>query len=265
MGGKSKGPDYDQAIQHAMSGQRMMYGLGREQLDFAKQQYADYAPLTRDIASQQLAAQNYQMEQARTLGDLYRNTYVPLMQDQANEARKFSTEAKREELAQQAGADAGQAFSKVKAASGRNMASMGINPNSGRFAGMQRGEDLGLAAMRSNAMTGTRRQAEGIGQAMRQNAIATGQGQAGMSQNAFSGAGSAGAMAGNSLMSPGNNYLNAMQGGIGTIGQGMNFGSQGLQFALGGQQQQANNEINPWWAAAGIGAGLLGRYKGWTG
>jgi hypothetical protein len=57
MGGKSQpAPDYTP-----------MQAIGREQLDFAKQQYAEMAPLARQVAAQQMAAQQQQMRQGRTI------------------------------------------------------------------------------------------------------------------------------------------------------------------------------------------------------
>jgi hypothetical protein len=59
MGGKSQpAPDYTP-----------MQQIGREQLDFAKQQYAEMAPLARQVAAQQMAAQQQQMRQAQDYYD----------------------------------------------------------------------------------------------------------------------------------------------------------------------------------------------------
>ena len=61
----------------------------------------------------------------------------------------------------------------------RAMASMGANPNSGRFAGMQNATGLQQAAMRANAMTGARNQAQQMGYARKLDAAGLGRGLAG--------------------------------------------------------------------------------------
>ena len=65
---------------------------------------------------------------------------------------------------------------------------MGVNPNSGRFAGMQNATGLQQAAMRANAMTGTRQQAEQMGYARQLDAAGLGRGLAGASLGAYGGA-----------------------------------------------------------------------------
>lgn len=247
MGGKSKGamPDYNKLMQHGMAAQQQMGNLGQQQLDFARQQYQDMLPRLTGIADSQMGAMSYQMDQGKAMGDMFRQTYMPMMAEQANSARNFNTEAHREGLAQQAAADVSRAFTNTNAASARNMASMGVNPNSGRFAGMQRGNDLALAAQRANAMTGTRRMAEAEGQRRMASAISGGQNLAGMSGNAIASGLSAGNSSGAMYMAPGNNYMNAMQSGIETIGQGIGYGQRGLSGGMAGMQDSLNNTVSP--------------------
>lgn len=66
MGGKrSEAPDYSQLAQASEESARIMAGLGREQLDFAKQQYNDVKPFLEDVAGLQAEAQRQQMDQAQ--------------------------------------------------------------------------------------------------------------------------------------------------------------------------------------------------------
>jgi hypothetical protein len=197
-----------------------------------------------------MGAMSYQMDQGKAMGDMFRQTYMPMMAEQANAARNFNTEAHREGLAQQAAADVSRAFTNTNAASARNMASMGVNPNSGRFAGMQRGNDIALAAQRANAMTGTRRMAEAEGQQRMASAINGGQELAGMSRLGINSGLAAGDSAGTMYLAPGNNYMRAAEMGIRTIGDGIDYGQRGMGGAMSGMQDNLNNTVSPLGGAA---------------
>lgn len=269
MGSKSRpaAPDYNALMQHGMAAQGQMNALGQQQLQFAQQQYQDLLPRMTGIADSQMGAMSYQMDQGKAMGDMFRQTYMPMMEEQANAARNFNTEAHREGLAQEAAADVARSFTNTQAASARNMASMGVNPNSGRFAGMQRGSDLALAAQRANAMTGTRRQAEAEGQRRMAAAINGGQELAKMSRGALGDAVGAGDSAGLMYMAPGNNYMKHLEQGIGTIGDGIYYGQRGLQGALNGQQAMYDSQLeqnSAMWKGLGslAGMGLGGWFAG---
>jgi hypothetical protein len=260
MGGKSKGmPDFSVLEALGRQGQSMANGLGQQQIDFARAQYDQTNPMFQNMASINMGLQSYNADQGKAMGDMYRNTYMPMMQEQANAARNFNTEAHREGLAQQAAADTARAFSTQQDATGRSMASMGINPNSGRFAGMQRGNALTLAATRAGAMTGTRRQAEAEGLNRVNSAIAGGQGLGGMATQAFGASVNAGNTAGNMLQMPGQTFMAGLQGGHNTMMQGHQYAMQGLQGSLGGQMDAYNakaNERGAMWGGIGSMAGM---------
>ena len=101
MGGKSSPPPPD------YSG---MEALGREQLQFARDQYADIKPLAQQIAAQQMAAQQQQMTQAQDYYNYQKDTFRPVEQGLVRDAQNFSTEGYREQMAGQAAAAAGRAF-----------------------------------------------------------------------------------------------------------------------------------------------------------
>ena len=80
---------------------------------------------------------------------------------------------------------------------------MGINPNSGRFAGMGIQTDLGLTANRAAAMTGARERAENLGYARRLDVAGLGRNLPGISTAAYGGATGAGSAAAGTYMAPG--------------------------------------------------------------
>jgi len=223
MGGKSQpAPDYTP-----------MQQIGREQLDFAKQQYAEMAPLARQVAAQQMAAQQQQMQQGQDYYDYQRQTFRPLEQGLVRDAERFNTEDYREGLARDASAAAGRAFGVTQQASQRAQASMGVNPASGRAMSMANQTNLGLAAQRANAMTGARTQAEQLGFARRLDVTGLGRNLPGASTAAYQGATSAGSAGINTSMAPGSQF-----------NQGMANAGQTYGNVLSNQTSQFNTGLN---------------------
>jgi hypothetical protein len=257
MGKKSNPPppDYAPLAQASTEAAEIMAGLGREQLAFAQDQYNRSAPILEGIANQQIAAQQQQMQQAQDYYQYQQDTYRPLEQSIVRDAQNFNTEAYREQVASQAAADAGRAFGIAQQQNQRAMASMGVNPNSGRFAGMNAATGLQQAAMRANAQTAARNQAEQMGYARQLDAAGLGRGLAGASIAAYGGANNAGNSAGMNAQSAGQNYMGNMAVGSGTIGSGLNMQMNGLSSVLNAQTQTYINTQDSFMADLG---GLLG-------
>ena len=234
-------PDYTPMAEASAEAARIQAGLGREQLQFARDQYNRSAPILESIAQNQIAAQNEQLQQARDYYDYQRDTFRPLEQGLVADARRFNTQAYRNQVAGQAAADAGRAFGLSQQQNQRAMRSMGVNPASGRFAGMQNATGLQQAAIRANAMTGARRQAEQMGYARQLDAAGLGRGLAGASAAAYGGASQAGSMAGQNAQSAGQNYMGNMAIGSGTIGAGQKMQLSGLSNILNNQTESYIN------------------------
>lgn len=201
MGGKSSPPPPD------YSG---MEALGREQLAFSRQQYAEMAPLAQRVANQQMAAQDQQMRQAQDYYDYQQQTFRPLEQGLVRDAERFSTEGYREQQARDAAAATGKAFGVMQDAAGRAAAARGVNPNSGAGMALQSQNMLGLAAGRANAMTGARNQAEQMGFARRLDVTGLGRNLAGASTAAYQGATGAGSAGMNTRMAPGGQFMQGL-------------------------------------------------------
>tara|TARA_R100000278_G_scaffold3500_1_gene6258 strand:+ start:913 stop:1932 length:1020 start_codon:yes stop_codon:yes gene_type:complete len=228
-------PDYAPLAEASAEAARIQSELGREQLAFARDQYERTAPMLESIANQQMQAQAEQMDQARDYYNYQRDVFRPLERSIVQDAQDFNTEAYREQLASQAAADAGRAFGISQQQNQRAMAAMGINPNSGRFAGMQQAAGLQQAATRAAAMTGTRRQAEQMGYARQLDAAGLGRGLAGASLGAYGGATGAGSAAGQSAQSAGQNFMGNMALGANTIATGQKMNLSGLSNILNNQ------------------------------
>jgi len=226
MGGKSSPPPPD------YSG---MEALGREQLAFSKQQYAEMMPLAQQVYGQQMDAQRQQMEQAKNYFDYQQQTFRPVEQGLVRDAERFSTEGYREQLAGQAAAAAGRAFGVQQGMGQRALAARGVSPNSGAALALQSQGNLGLAAQRANAMTGARTQAEQLGFARRMDVTGLGRNLAGASTAAYQGATGAGTAGMNVAMAPGSQYQQGMAGAGTTMGGIVN--SQTSAYNAGMAQQ----------------------------
>lgn len=256
MGGKSSPPPPDYSGLEA---------LGREQLEFSKQQYGEIMPFARqvfgvqmDAQRQQMAAQAEQMRQAQDYYNYQTETFRPVERGLVADAQRFNTEAYREQLASQAAAAASQAFGQTQAMSQRAMAARGVNPNSGAGLALAQQANLGLAAQRAGAMTGARQQAEQMGWARRMDVTGLGRNLAGASTAAYQGATNAGSAASatgaqgiNTMMAPGTQYQQGMAGAGQTYGNILQ--SQTSAYNAGMQQ------ADPFASIIGIGLG------GWAG
>ena len=247
MGGKSSPPPPD------YSG---MEALGREQLAFSRQQYAEMAPLAQRVAAQQMAAQHQQMDQAQDYYNYQQQTFRPVEQGLVRDAERFSTEGYREQQARDAAAAAGRAFGVTQDAAARAAASRGVNPNSGAGMALQSQNMLGLSAQRANAMTGARNQAEQMGFARRMDVTGLGRGLAGASTAAYQGATGAGSAGVNTSMAAGNQF----QQGLSSAGQTMGAVARGQTDIYNTAQSKAD----PFATIVGMGVGAWagGGFKG---
>ena len=230
-------PDYTPLAEASAESAKVMGEIGANQLAFAREQYDRSAPIMEGIANQQMAAQREQMDQARDYYNYQRDTFRPVERGLVADAQRFNTEDYRNQMASKASADAGLAFNQTKSMNQRAMASMGVNPNSGRFAGMQNASNLALSAQRANAMTNARTQADQMGYARRLDAVGMGRGLAGASAAAYGGASGAGSMAGQNYQSAGQNYMGNMGAAGNTYNAGFNTQMTGLGNILNNQSQ----------------------------
>lgn len=248
-------PDYTPLANASKEAAAIMAGLGREQLSFARQQYNEVSPILREVAGLQMDAQRQQMEQGQDYYNYLQETYRPLERSIVADAENFNTAAYRDQLASQAAADVGLAFGRTRAMNERAMASMGVNPNSGRFAGVNNASVLSQAAARAGIMTNTRNQAEQMGYARKLDAAGLGRNLSGASTGAYAGAVAAGNSAGSNIQSAGQNYMGNMAIGSGTIGQGQQMNLQGLSSVLNAQTQTYINTQDSFLSDLG---GLMG-------
>jgi len=261
MGGKAKAPDYSSLANASKEAAQIMAGLGEKQLAESQRQYDLAFPFVQNIANTQANIQQQTADQGQDYFNYMKRTFRPVEERMVSDALAFNTQAKREELAQQAAADFGLAQQQAQASNERAMAAMGVNPNSGRFSGQQRASALQQAAGRANAMTGTRQQAEALGYARLADAVGMGRGLPGASAGAYQVATGAGNSAANVFQQPGQNLMAGMGQGAQTIGSGQSMYLGGLGTALNAQAQVYANQSDPFATILGAGLGAFGAFK----
>ena len=264
MGKKSSpAPDYTPLANASKEAAEIMRGLGEKQLAFSEKMYDENSPLMKDIATKQGAMMDQQMTQGKDYYDYLKDTYRPVEKGIVADALSFDTEAYRNSLATKAAADSGVAFNRTRQANERAMASMGVNPNSGRFQGLAGQASLAQAANRAGAMTGTRERAQQTGYARKLDAAGLGRNLSGASTAAYGSAANAGNFAGANYQSAGLNHMTGMGQGAATIGQGQNMNITGLSNVLNNQTKFAieggGNAAGDFGAIAG---GLTKMYTG---
>jgi hypothetical protein len=222
----------------------------------------------KPIIDQQIAAQQQQMRWGEEDRGYYTGTFRPVEQGLVADALAFDTDAERNRLATQAGADSGRAFSQTQQMIARAEARRGVNPNSGAGLEMQRMMGVDQAARRAAMMTGTRQQAKDKGTAMRYAAVGLGNPLAAQAQNALTGATNAGNAAAGNIAAPGTFGMNAQLQAGQVRNQGVGIGMQGLNSAASNYASIYNTNAQQqgaMWGGVGsmlgMGLGAYGAFK----
>jgi hypothetical protein len=247
-GGKGGGsaPAPDPAI-----GQSAMKNieLGQNWLDFAKEQFAEgnkrqtvTDALNTSVVKQQIATQDQantwaQQDRSRTLG-----TFQPVEDAFVKTAQEYDTPEKQAEAAATAKADVLSNSATQQETQQRQMASMGIDPTSGRYAGITRANDTNTALASAGAQNNARQLVRDKGLALKADAINMGKGLASSTAAAYG----IGTNAGNSAVAN-NASANAQFGQNGqAMGQGFN-GAIGANSSAGNMLNNLyGNQLSAW-------------------
>ena len=240
--------------------------LGEDWLDFAKEQFTagnirqeDMDALTTAVIDQQLSTAEQQQQWAKEDRDRYTGTFQPLEDEFIQEAKDYASPERQERLAAEAKADVMSSADQQRQITQRQMASMGLNPNSGRFQGVTRTGDLTTALASAGAQNNARTMVRDKGLALKADAINMGRGLPSQASTAAGMGLSAGNMAvGNQTQANQNFYANnsVMERGFGGAMQG--YANQGnILNSLYGNQVQAWSAQQQANAASAAGTGQL--------
>lgn len=265
--------------------------MATDQAAYGKQQYEDLKPYLQKYMEEQLgfqtaATENQKIQnqaaalsrqQAEETYNRYKSTFVPREDQFTKEAFEYGSQARQDQDAAAARGDVAGAFQAQRDASTRQLASYGIDPSQGAYAGRMQALDISKAASEAAAGTMARRQTEMQGKQLEAAALEIGQklpaqsiAQAGLGLNqaasGLSGAaiGGGGLGAGSSLLSSGTaamgsptayaslnpytqltgvygNQANSLFGNqvsaLGNISSAINAGSGALNSGFGNQME----------------------------
>lgn len=187
----------------------------------------------------------------------YTDTFIPLQDDWIAEAQAYDSPERKAMAADEAVADVRQQFALGRQQNERQMAAVGVNPNSGRYQSstnrLQTTESLAAAG----AANAARRNTEAVGRSLRASSVDMGRGLAvnpGTSFQLASNAGGTGFNAG----------MNGVSSAAGMVSGGAQTAMQGQSNLAGTLNNQHQNKMAAWQAsqntlssiAGGIGTGV---------
>lgn len=157
--------------------------VGMAQVELAKQQREDSLArnakldaLTEKVTNAQLDSMQKNSALADEYADYNRTTFRPLEQSIVDAANNTDTPAEQARAAGEAGADVQRAATGQRQALGREMARMGVNPNSGRFQSANDSAALGAAVAEAGAENSARQKVRDLGFARKMDAASLGRG-----------------------------------------------------------------------------------------
>jgi hypothetical protein len=276
MGGKSKAPPPpNYAPLAAASEASAQYALqaSREQLAWAKQQYAQDQEITTRVIEDSIRRQDENDTIARRDRARYEQIFQPLEEELVEDARGYTDQrnrARAEAAAGRAAADVSQQFALARTAAQDRLESFGIDPSQTRAGALDVSARIAEATARAGAANVTREgrlaQEEAVGRTLRSEALNIGRGYPGQVAGAYGTALQSGVSGANTALAQTASGAATMGTGQGWAGTGNaalagwgNALNQGYQNQLAGwkaNQEQSSGWGNALGAIAGIGMGI---------
>jgi len=253
MGGKSDPPpppDFGPIAAAQERAAELSFELGSNQLDWAKEQYAQDSKITGRVVDSFLTSMDQNNRAAAADRARYEQVYQPLEDALIEDAASYSSPARRDLEIGRAQAAVAQQFEGARNAALQNLESFGIDPTSTRYAAL----DLGLRTQQAAAQAAAGNQAsqasDAIGRALRSEAINVGRGYPGQIASQYGTALAAGSGGANTTLAQTASGANTM----GTAPQYYGMGNQVLGN-LGNQVANINSAYYKAWGDANSGGG----------
>jgi len=263
-GGKGGGSDAPAPDPNIGKAALMQAQTGEKWLQFAKDQFAvgnerqeKIDALTGQVTQAQLDSMNDSNARADEMWSRYQKVFKPEQDRYIKEARDWDSTQRQAEVAAEAKAAVMGNAAAAQQQNQRQMASMGVNPNSGRFAGIERANTTGTALAAAGAQNQARNQVRAQGLALQEGIANMGQGATSTSaQQVGLGLNSGNSAAGNM------NAANAQwQGNNQIMGQGFQGAMQGYAGQANTLNNLYGNQLNAWsaqqQASSASSAGLM--------
>jgi hypothetical protein len=191
-GGRASAPDYTPIAQANREAAEISAQIAREQLAWAREQYAMDRQLVDRVIGVMLPALESEAAAGEAERARYRQVFQPVEDMLIAEARDYATPGRMELEASRAQADVAQAFEAQRRAALANLESYGIDPSTVRAGALDRMSRTAQAAALAGAANNARLQTEATGRALRGEAINIGRGYPGAIAQAYQTAQNAG-------------------------------------------------------------------------
>lgn len=245
-----KPPDYSGVAAASEKAAELNYKLGREQLDWAREQYQMDKGIYDRIVDGFLDDMDLNSALAAQDREFYEQHFRPLEADLAQEAATYDTQERREKEMGGAQAQVAQQFDAQRENAQRELEAYGIDPSSTRYGALDIGMRAAQAAAQAAAGTAASNRVEDTARALRSEAINVGRGYPGQiaqsyqtaSQQGMGAAGvtGQGTQIGGQTMGVAPQYMGLANQAVGTWGNTLNMGYQN-QLAQFNANQQASS------------------------
>ena len=245
-GGSAPSPDPNigkAALKNAQVGEDWLK-FAEEQFKVSNERQVGQDKLANEVTQQQLDSSKQAQGWATADRDRYETVFRPMQDQFIDEANSWDSAERQSARAAEAKADVMNNSALARQASERNMASMGVDPTSGRYAGVTRAGDQATALSAAGAENNARSTVRKEGVAMRADAINMGNGLAVNPATSLGLSSSTGSAAYGTTAA--NNAQAAGLGGI--MGQGYQGAMSGNSSMAGILNQQYGNQLNAWQA-----------------
>lgn len=246
--GGGDAPDADPQVGQAAL---MQAKTGEDWLSFAKDQFAESTKrqdkldkLTNEVTTQQLDDMRKASARSDDQWERYNTLFKPIEDRMVSDAANYDSPEAQAKAAAEAKADVMSNASQAQQQNQRQMASMGIDPRSGRFAGVDRGNDLSTALASAGAQNSAREGVKATGMALREGVANFGRGATSTAAQQVG----LGITAGNSASG---NQLGA-ENNFRANGQIMAQGFQGAMQGYAGQGSTLNQQYSTQVSAQGV-------------
>jgi len=274
MGGKSSPPpppDYTPIANASRESAELSYRLGREQLDWARERYAQDKGVTDRVIGQALDTQAQNNQNAQRDRARYEGIYQPLENDLARDASSYASPQRRELEMGRAGATVASQYDAQRRGAMQRLESFGVDPTSTRYAALDVGMRAAQGAAQAAAMNQAGQVVDATGRALRSEAINVGRGYPGQVAQTYGTALQAGNQAvnsgvvttasGASTMGTPMQWQGMGNQALGVWGNTLNAGYQNQLGAFNAEQ----NASSGWGSALGLAGGLVGSARNASG
>lgn len=257
-------PDYSQIAAASAQSSKYAFDLGQQQLQWAKDQYAQNKATTDTVVNAALGQMDQSSKWAAADRNRYETMYQPLEEQQAYDAQNWDSSERKERMAGAAEADVAQQFESGRQAATSKLEQFGVDPSQTRQGALDAQSRFAEAAARAGAGNTARSQVDMQKQQLLAQAVNVGKGypaqytaQQGVSQGAGNQAvnsGLATTQSGANTMGTAGSWQTAGNSALGTWGNVLNTGYQNQLDSWKANQSSSSGVGSLLGTAAGIGA-----------